>query len=76
MLGERSKHADDHALVLTVSREDLVAAGLQQEDAEHITDETLIDIAEKLGEALLECGYWECLKGVLEYHYLLKRRII
>lgn len=67
MLGERSHHADGYAVVLTLHRDDLVTAGLSKKEAKNISDEKLIEISEKLGEALLECGYWDCLGGVLEY---------
>lgn len=67
MLGQLSEHTNGYALVLTLHREDLVTAGLTVDKANSISDEKLIVIADKLGSALLDCGYWDCLSGVLDY---------
>ena len=73
MLGEHSRHADGYALVSTLHRDDLVTAGLTVDKANSISDEKLIVIADKLGDALLDCGYWDCLSGVLD-HFGIKRK--
>lgn len=66
MLGTRESLNDEFALVLTVHRDDLVSAGLPEKLKNKVNDSTLVEIAGKLGEALLDCGYWTCLTTIIQ----------
>lgn len=55
--------------VSSVSREDLISQGW---DAENLDDSTMQNIADKMGDAFCECGYWDILGGVCE-HYEIKK---
>lgn len=53
------------ACVLTLHRDDLISAGVPEKDAAGITDDTLEDIASRLGEAILDTSYWDCLNTII-----------
>lgn len=55
----------EYALVLTLHRDDLVAAGLPEELRDTVTWDTLEEIANKLSDALLVNGYWDCLSTII-----------
>ena len=55
----------EYALVLKLHRDDLVHAGLPERLKDKIDDSTLEEIADKLSDALLDCGYWECLGTII-----------
>lgn len=56
-------------VVSEVSREDLINEGW---DAEKLDDSTMQNIADKMGEAFCDCGYWDILNSVAEYYKLKK----
>lgn len=55
----------EYALVLTLHRDDLVAAGLSEKLRDTIDWNTLEEIANKLSDALLDNGYWDCLSTII-----------
>ena len=55
-----------YALVLMLHRDDLVMAGLPEKLKDKIDDGTLEEIAEKLGGAILDTAYWDCLRAIIE----------
>lgn len=55
----------EYALVLTLHRDDLVAAGLPEKLKDTIDRDTLEEIANKLSNALLNNGYWDCLSTII-----------
>ncbi len=50
--------------VLVLCREDLER--YLGDKAFKVNDEDMEYIAEKLGGALMDCGYWECLKTIID----------
>jgi len=56
-------------VVSEVSREDLINEGW---DAEKLDDGTMQNIADKMGEAFCDCGYWDILNSVADYYKLKK----
>ena len=56
----------DTWIVNTVCKEDLKKY-LSDKQIEKLSDEDMSRIAEKLGNALMDCGYWDCLNGVIDY---------
>lgn len=56
-------------VVSEVGREDLINEGW---DAEKLDDSTMQNIANKMGEAFCDCGYWDILNSVAEYYKLKK----
>lgn len=56
-------------VVSEVGREDLINEGW---DAEKLDDSTMQNIADKMGEAFCDCGYWDILNSVAEYYKLKK----
>lgn len=65
LLGLEPYHTKEFALVLTVHRDDLAEAGLPKGLAEKVSDDTLMKIGEELGEALVESGFWDCLRSLI-----------
>lgn len=66
MLGIKSFHNDKFALVISLHRSDLVEAGLPEQLKNMINDNTLLEIADRLRNALLNSGYRECLSTIID----------
>ena len=61
----RGKMLDkEFACVLTLHRDDLVSVGVSEECAALVKDDILEEIASKLGKAILDTSYWDCLKTI------------
>lgn len=73
MLGIKSFHNDNFALVMSLHRNDLVLAGLPGELRDKIDDSTLEEIANKLSCALLNSEYWKCLSEIIDEMGLKKK---
>jgi len=56
-------------VVSVVSREDLINQGWEAKD---LDDATMQNIADKMGNAFCDCGYWDILDGVADYYKLKK----
>ena len=66
MIGMGGRLNDEYAFVTSVCRDDLVSAGLPKELKDKISDDLLIEIADRLEDALLNCEYWDCLSTIME----------
>lgn len=65
MLGMRPFHDDSFALVMSLHRNDLVQAGLPEQLKNTIDNNTLVEIAAKLRNALINDGYRNCLSKII-----------
>ena len=66
MIGQGAHLDDEFAFVTSLHREDLVAAGLPEKLQYKVSDDLLLEIADKLQDALMDCGYWDCLTAVID----------
>lgn len=55
---------EEYFPVTSVSRDDLIQEGWR---ASTLDDDKMRSIADKMGNALMDCGYWDVLNGVAQY---------
>lgn len=60
--------------VLTICRADLTPY-IGEQTAGNIDDADMERIADKVGDTVLDCGYWDALRGALEYMELLPDKL-
>jgi len=70
-IGKKFGTESEYFPVNTICRDDLKEY-IAAKNLPKLTDEKMQEIAGKLGDGLLECCYWDVLKGVLEYFGLIK----
>lgn len=56
---------NDYAMVLNLHRDDITGCGIPAEVVAKIDDDLLSEIAERLGDVLLETAYWDVLKTLV-----------
>lgn len=64
--GSDSSDRVEFAVVLKLHRDDIERCGIPKEVCDKIDDSLLREIAEKVGDALLDLGFWESLETVVK----------